>query len=79
VKYHFNISEFRRLEGGEDIEFKILHIKLPVCEIELTVGSRESSQPLISLKGGFQNFSNSGFGTSGVEGKSCTTSQPPKS
>jgi hypothetical protein len=66
-KYNFGVLEVRRPEGGEDIEFELWHIKLSVHEIALTIGSRESSKPLISLKGGFLDFGNSGFGTLGVE------------
>jgi hypothetical protein len=67
VTYYFRISGFRRPKGGEDTKFELWHIELPIHEIALTVGSRESSQPLISLKGGFRDFGNSGFGISGVE------------
>jgi hypothetical protein len=49
-KYHFDILELQRSEGGEDREFKCYHIEFPVREIALTIGSRESSQSLISLK-----------------------------
>jgi hypothetical protein len=67
VTYYFIISGFQRPKGGEDTKFKLWHIELLTREIALTVGSRESSQPLISLKGGFWDFGNSSFRISGVE------------
>jgi hypothetical protein len=53
TSYHFRISGFWRPKGGENTKFELWHIELPIREIVLTVGSRESPQPLISLKGDF--------------------------
>jgi hypothetical protein len=76
ILYYFGTSIFRRSEGGEEKEFELWYLELPVRKIALTVGLRGESQSLISLKG---DFGKSGIKISGVEGKSCMTPQLPKS
>jgi hypothetical protein len=66
----FGILGLRISEGGEDREFELWYLELPVREIALTVGLRGESWSLISFGDGtseFRKIGNRDFGSRGEE------------